>query len=307
VEPYAGTGQEAGTDGQRTRSAFAQPSGLTADAQKLYIADSEISTIRYVEFPPGDRAGTVAGSSKLFDFGDVDGKGSNARLQHPLGVAYHDGVVYVADTYNNKIKQITLSDGHCQTFLGTGEAGLSNDGEVAFDEPAGIAYAGGKLYVADTNNHVIRAIDVATRAVETLPLQAPAADADAPAKADTTQSGSVKPGDAKLTVEINLPEGRKLNELAPSNVKIVSSDGEVVAFDSGPEKTIQKDFKLPLIVPFTAEEGTATLKLEFTVYTCETADEGLCYFNEFSVGLDVTVTPQAADSGIRVTRDLIEE
>jgi DNA-binding beta-propeller fold protein YncE len=98
----------------------------------------------------------------LFEFGDVDGEGDKVRLQHALGVAYHDGKLYVADTYNSKVKVIDPEKRTCRTYLGG--AGL-------FNEPGGISYAGGKLYLADTNAHRIRVIDLKTKAVSTLPLQ----------------------------------------------------------------------------------------------------------------------------------------
>ena len=91
------------------------------------------------------------------------------RLQHALGVAYHDGKLYVADTYNSKIKVIDPEKRTCTTFLG-GEP----DGWLAtplFNEPAGLSFADGKLYVADTNAHRIRVVDLKTKAVSTLKLQ----------------------------------------------------------------------------------------------------------------------------------------
>ena len=60
---------------------------------------------------------TLVGTG-LFDFGDVDGVGDDVRLQHALGVAYHDGKLYVADTYNSKIKVIDPATRTCTTFLG---------------------------------------------------------------------------------------------------------------------------------------------------------------------------------------------
>ena len=83
------------------------------------------------------------------------------RLQHPYAVAAHQGALYVADTYNNKIKRLS-PDGRSETFAGTGDEGLG-DGERAeacFDEPQGLAVADGVLYVADTNNHALRAVDL---------------------------------------------------------------------------------------------------------------------------------------------------
>jgi len=100
----------------------------------------------------------------LFDFGDADGSGRDVRLQHPLDVAWSDGNLYVADTYNNKIKVIDVDRHTCQTVAGTGKAGNldADKGSAArFNEPAGISAAGGKLYVADTNSHLIRVVDLA--------------------------------------------------------------------------------------------------------------------------------------------------
>ena len=91
------------------------------------------------------------------------------RLQHALGVAYHDGKLYVADTYNSKIKVLDPEKRTSTTFLG-GEP----EGWLAtpmFNEPGGISYADGKLYVADTNAHRIRVVDLKTKAVSTLKLQ----------------------------------------------------------------------------------------------------------------------------------------
>ena len=107
--------------------------------------------------------------ARLFTFGDVDGPAVQARLQHPLGIAFHDGKLYVADTYNSKIKIVDPTTGATATLAGTGKAG-SDDDPPSFDEPAGLSAAAGKLFVADTNNHLIRVIDLATKKVSTLPI-----------------------------------------------------------------------------------------------------------------------------------------
>jgi DNA-binding beta-propeller fold protein YncE len=90
-------------------------------------------------------------------------------LQHALGVAHADGKLYVADTYNSKLKVFDLKSGALTTFPGRAAVGVVQPG--LFNEPAGISYANGKLYVADTNAHRIRVVDVATKTVTTLPLK----------------------------------------------------------------------------------------------------------------------------------------
>lgn len=155
--PYAGTGEEARRDGAVNTATFAQPSGLTVDGNTLYVADAESNTIRAVQLPPINTVTTIAGGD-LFEFGDQDGKGDAVRLQHPLGVAARNGRVFIADTYNHKIKALDPATGEV-TMLASG-----------FDEPGGLSIAGNTLFVADTNNHAIRTVDLSSGKVGTLTI-----------------------------------------------------------------------------------------------------------------------------------------
>ena len=158
---YSGNGREDIIDGplvpqqpyQMGFASFAQPSGLASDGEWLYVADSEGSSIRAVPLGPGKEVHTVVGTARLpiarlFTFGDVDGAASQVRLQHPLGVAYYDRQLYVADTYNHKIKVVDPGTGATRTLAGTGKPG-HDDHPASFYEPAGLAAAAGKLFVAD--------------------------------------------------------------------------------------------------------------------------------------------------------------
>ncbi len=167
--PYAGSGAEALVDGPGMVAALAQPSGLSPADDRLYFADSESSAIRAVALSPGPKVSTLIGTG-LFDFGDRDGVGDEARLQHAQGLAWSDGLLYVADTYNNKIKAVDPGRRRAQTFLGTGEPGLRDGTEPLFYEPGGVAVGGGRLYIADTNNHAIRIVDLATKQTLTLEI-----------------------------------------------------------------------------------------------------------------------------------------
>ncbi len=169
--PYAGTGEEARRDGDVNEAAFAQPSGLALDGNTLYVADAESNTIRAVSLPPGNTVTTLAGGD-LFEFGDTDGTGDAVRLQHPLGVAVHKGKVFIADTYNHKIKVLDPDSGAVTTFAGTGLPGHADGAarRAQFYEPGGLSIAGDTLFVADTNNHVIRTIDLGTSVVSTLEI-----------------------------------------------------------------------------------------------------------------------------------------
>lgn len=171
VGSLVGTGAEACMDGDLEVAAFAQPSGLTTDGKELFVADSEGSTIRAVELDTTPQVRTICGSGDLFGFGDQDGQGESVRLQHCLDVAYGDNnQVWIADTYNHKIKRVDSQTGVCQTILGNGQPALRDGSALtaSFNEPSGLSLAGNWLYIADTNNHAIRRADLTTLNVTTL-------------------------------------------------------------------------------------------------------------------------------------------
>lgn len=172
LTPFAGNGFEGLRDGPRTAAWLAQPSGLALGEGRIYFADSESSAIRFVELGPEGQVRTLVGVG-LFDFGDRDGLGEVVRLQHPLGICHHEGVLYIADTYNHKIKRLLPATRACQTLAGLGSPGY-RDGpadQAQFDEPGGLSYAKQRLFIADTNNHALRVLDLSNQTVSTLPLQ----------------------------------------------------------------------------------------------------------------------------------------
>jgi DNA-binding beta-propeller fold protein YncE len=161
--PVAGSGREDHVDGPAGESALAQPSGLCLFGRFLFFADAEVSSVRFLDMQTR-RVGTLVGAG-LFDFGDRDGAGAAVRLQHALGLTAGGGAVWVADTYNGKIKRIDL-DGGVTTTLATG-----------LSEPGGITRAGDYLLVADTAAHRVVAVSQATGEVREVSLegvQAPA-------------------------------------------------------------------------------------------------------------------------------------
>jgi len=126
-----------------------------------------------VEPGPGGSIRTIVGEG-LFEFGDRDGVGpADVRLQHPLGVVWHAGLLSVADTYNHKIKKLDPRTAECRTFLGTGEPGHADGAARAarFSEPSGVSVAAGRIFIADTNNHAIRVASLPTGDVTTLVLR----------------------------------------------------------------------------------------------------------------------------------------
>jgi hypothetical protein len=175
IDVFAGTGWERHEDGPAASAAFAQPSGIALLDGGLYVADSEISTIRVIhDLRTQPVVGTVCGSRDLFGFGDRDGAGIEVLLQHPIGIAAGDHAIYVADTFNHKVKAVNPETGECRTLFGNGEperlAELAPGYDLAradpltpaFHEPEGLALLDGdRLLVADTNNHRIVEVSIA--------------------------------------------------------------------------------------------------------------------------------------------------
>lgn len=161
--PYAGTGAESHVDGPTREATFAQPSGLCRSGAFVFVADSETSSVRAIDLGRSEVT-TVLGRD-LFDWGDRDGPVEEALLQHPLDVAVEHGHLYVADTYNHKIKRVDLQAATVATLAGDGTTG-------PLHEPQGLCVLGERLYVADTNHHRLRvlALDDPDAVLETLPL-----------------------------------------------------------------------------------------------------------------------------------------
>lgn len=294
IRVHAGNAREDVINGRLTASSFAQPSGLALDASNdfFYVADSEGSSIRKVSVEMDGVVTTIAGTSELprgqslFAFGDVDATGSEARFQHPLGVAVHDGGVLVADSYNHKIRRIDLSSGDVTTWLGTGKAGDATS-PVQLSEPAGLSVAGDFLYIADTNNHRICRANLTTKDFEVISLNGvtapkPPATRRVPdlqvAQAVDVQMLKLT-DNANVQVNLNVPEGFKLNSLAPVTWELFQIDGDQIvapsALEGRTEATIT-DGKATMSIPLTGIPGTATLAIEMSYGFCDEEKGNIC-------------------------------
>lgn len=175
VAPFAGSGHEDIVDGMRSSARLAQPSGISIFADRLFFADSETSSIREIDLASGF-VKTLAGRG-LFAFGHKDGSLVEALLQHPLGLAAYQSHVYIADTYNSAIRSIDLEKGTVSTLVGNDRmVGMCTLGKSGCDtlglyEPGDVKFYQNRLYIADTNNHLIRVYDLGTNILTTLEIR----------------------------------------------------------------------------------------------------------------------------------------
>jgi hypothetical protein len=225
-------------------------------------------------------------------------------LQHPLGVALYDGKVLIADTYNHKIKLLDAAAQTVKTFLGTGKSGQTDGKSPTFYEPAGLSVAGGKLYVADTNNHAIRVVDLPTKTVSTLRIEGLKPPVESTneteefspnLKENKTEIREVALGaQNSIRVQIKLPEGFHLNPNAPNRYEISTDAAQIVKIAAG----AQKFSALPLVVPFeTIRTGSAGVKIKLTVYYCREDNTGACLIKTLAWQIPMKVSAEKKDSG----------
>jgi DNA-binding beta-propeller fold protein YncE len=293
ISTFAGSGREARLDGKLAKAGFAQPSGLATDGQTLYVADSESNIIRAIELgAPDTEVRTLAGGD-LFEFGDRDGTGDEVRLQHPLGLLMLNIKVLIADTYNHKNKQLDPQAGEVQSLYGTGKPGQADGAQASFYEPGGLTYAQGKLYVADTNNHAIRVIDLKTQETRTLRLKGLQPPASALAQPEGLSSAPNREelklapqplraqGTGALVLDIALPLGYHLNASAPQRYQIsVEGASRRLAVGDNKKTTAMrtaKDLQFPLRIPLhTFAAGKSALRIQLTLYYCREDNTGTC-------------------------------
>lgn len=169
----------AGDGGAVSNALFRQPKALTRDGDgNIYIGDQQNFRVRRV-----DRAGiitTLVGNGTQGSSGD-GGLATEAQLNWEVGsnpepsggLAVGGGKLYIADTLSHRIRVVDLETQVIEAFAGTGEAGYAGDGasalEARFNGPRELEIGPeGDLYVADTDNHVIRAIDLETGLIRTV-------------------------------------------------------------------------------------------------------------------------------------------
>lgn len=158
VATLAGSGKQGSTDGSAASAEFNFPVGLALDAAgNVYVADSSNDVIRKIDAT--GKVSTFAGSGTK---GFADGSAKVARFNYPYSVAVSGTTLYVADTQNHRIRKIDAA-GTVSTLAGNALKGFvdGTGGAARFDSPEGVEVAGGTIYVADSENHAIRAVTTA--------------------------------------------------------------------------------------------------------------------------------------------------
>jgi thiol-disulfide isomerase/thioredoxin len=313
VSTFAGSGREARIDGPVAEAGFAQPSALATDGKTLFVSDAEANIIRAISLGAGAKVRTLVGGD-LFDFGDKDGFEDDVRLQHPLGLARWNDKLLIADTYNHRIKLLDPGRRSVNGFAGSGKPGQVDGNKPSFYEPGGLAVTADKLYVADTNNHAIRVVDLKTKETKTLQikgLQPPASnqaatnDEVAPNAEDIQLPlQKLRAGDSAFVINVELPAGYHLNPTAPQrySVSFASANEASKSTPLTVNKT-EKGLSLPIRVPVNFLSGVTTthvtffLQASFTFVYCREDNTGTCRIKTlvWRAPIEVVSTPEAVN------------
>ncbi|MFI6147131.1 NHL domain-containing thioredoxin family protein [Streptomyces sp. NPDC051109] len=275
VAVSAGTTSEGLHDGPAPEAWLAQPSGLAAAGDRLWIADSENSALRYVE-PAGEGADgyvvrTAVGTG-LFDFGHRDGDAAQALLQHPLGVtALPDGSVAVCDTYNHALRRFDPATGEVST--------LATD----LREPSDAVLVGEDIVVVESAAHRLTRLRLPEEAVRV----------DAVAHRTQRAATEVAAGTLRLDVVFQAPTGQKLDtRYGPSTRLLVSSTPpELLVGGEGTGTDLFRELAL------NPEVTEGVLHVSAMAASCDDdpANEyPACHVHQQDWGVPVTVTADGA-------------
>ncbi|EHM30502.1 alkyl hydroperoxide reductase [Streptomyces sp. W007] len=269
VRVAAGTTNEGLVDGPAAEAWFAQPSGLavSADGERLWVADSETSSLRWVD--RDEHVRTAVGTG-LFDFGHRDGAADQALLQHPLGVtALPDGSVAISDTYNHALRRYDPASGEVTT--------LATD----VREPSDAVLVDGDLVVVESARHRLTRLRLPEEAVRV---------AD---RAHRTQRAAteIAPGTLRLDVVFQAPAGQKLDtRYGPSTRLLVSATPpELLAKGSGAGTDLGRD----LVLADGVTEGVLHVSAMAASCDDDPANEyPACHVHQQDWGVPVRVTAE---------------
>jgi hypothetical protein len=275
VAAAAGTTNEGLVDGPAEEAWFAQPSGLAATEDRLWVADAETSAIRYVSRDVSRETHTVttAVGTGLFDFGHRDGDAAQALLQHPLGVTVlPDGSVAIADTYNHALRRYDPATGRVST--------LATD----LREPSGAVVVDGDIVVVESARHRLTRLRLPEEAVQ---VEAAAHRTQRPAT-------EVAPGPLRLDVIFTPPAGQKLDEsYGPATRLLVSSTPPELLLDgSGADPALSRELRLDPAV------GEGVLHISAMAASCDddpAIEYPTCHVHQQDWGVPVRLVDGATD------------
>ncbi|MFP8903681.1 NHL domain-containing thioredoxin family protein [Streptomyces atacamensis] len=272
VAVAAGTTNEGLVDGPADQAWFAQPSGLAAAGDRLWVADSETSALRWVERDGDGFVLRTAVGTGLFDFGHRDGAAGQALLQHPLGVtALPDGSVAVCDTYNHALRRYDPAAGEVTT--------LATD----LREPSDAVLVEDDIVVVESARHRLTRLRLPEEAVRV----------ESVAHRTRREATEVAPGTLRLDVVFQAPPGQKLDtRYGPATRLLIGSTPPELLADGAGRGT---DLSRELVLADGVTEGV--LHVSAMAASCDddpATEYPACHVHQQDWGVPVRVTAGGA-------------
>ena len=302
----AGDGREDLRDGAADEASFAQPSGLSlsADGKTLFVADSESSGVRALDLTTRQTR-TLLGTG-LFAWGDGEGALRPKLLQHPLAVAASAGGLWVADSYNGKIKRFTPDERKLRTVVAMAAGKPLSDPGGLWVEPDGA------LLITDTGNHRLLRLPPGASAPLVVPIghrPEPAQVADTPSDASSrlaVTSTQLAPqtlsvGEQRLPLALVAPADYAFSDGAPWSIELGASGGNVKLGNAQLNGEATAGGRIEFETSADVREGQGEISAAVHANLCEALKHAACY----PVRAHFTIPVEGSASGANAQAALV--
>jgi hypothetical protein len=263
IKALAGNGEGKNKDGISPNNSLTQTADMVVVKDKIYFVDALSSSLRSL-----DKSGNV---KTLVDKG----------LQNPVGLTSEGDLLYIADSFNNRIAKYSISGQKISNFAGS-QAGNLVGKKTEFNSPEAILKINNYFYISDANNNRIILLNDKNLNSEILdvipPLKLPREGfLEYLPNLQKSVDINVRSGEI-ITLKIELNEGWRVNEEAPSFINLLKMKSDekadlIASFDW--HFVRQKEIKLPKL-----ESGQDYI-LQGSIYYCEDKRNSLCYVKSY--------------------------
>ncbi len=278
LKVIAGNGKNGIQDGKYPQNSLSETSALSSYAGKLYFVDSGSSSFRVLD---EGEVKTLIGNSEM-KFGYKNGDKSIALMQHPSGLLVDDTGAYISDGLNNRIRKYDFTTAQIRDLAGNGKAGDKSGAITEFDEPVGIASILDRLFIIDSGNNRLLALNRGTLNSEIIDIMPPLKfqkDGFLQYLPNLQKSDEILlKSDSEIVLNLKLKNGWKINKRGPSFINLLEMVNDnkanlIASFDW--VDVAANKIKLPKMI-----SGKKYL-LQGSIYYCEDRLNSLCYVKSY--------------------------
>ncbi|MCB1141914.1 MAG: hypothetical protein H7A24_05310 [Leptospiraceae bacterium] len=280
------------------------PRGIAVKNNDLYIIDSERNSLFHLNLNEPEKFTLILGNEKM-EYGDRDGSQKIARLQYPGSLAISENFVYIADTLNHKIKSYDIKRKIVKTIAGNGSPGKRDGGPglSSLNEPGGMVVIDSSLYIADTNNHSIRELNLKDETLKTYKIQFDEnLISHSKHKIKNIEETSfqkslhISPELKFFRLNLDPPEGYVWDKENPFYFKVNSSNIDVINFPNEGIKRLE-NFTSSIDLHYrNLKNGNSEVNFECIVHLCKKNSSSVCYLKRFNLTTFIKISENGKDN-----------